>query len=143
MALVAMDQKPDYKKIQFYITKMDLLLENYCDYWLPQIDINYQEWVNNFIKSEKRVIKRVKALIAYVEKHQLNRDSIFDDLHQACRYDRDYFSKITASLGPLLKKLTTGKPAELLSPNYEDTNDARPILDWLQVIKDKKIVYVG
>jgi conjugative coupling factor TraD (TOL family) len=143
MALVAMGQKPDYKKIQFYITKMDLLLENYCDYWLPQVDINYQQWVNSFIKSEKREIKRVKALIAYVEKHQLNHDSIFDDLHQACRYDRDYFSKITASLGPLLKKLTTGKPAELLSPDYADTEDKRPILDWLQVIKEKKIVYVG
>ena len=46
-------------------------------------------------------------------------------------------------LGPLLKKLTTGKAAELLSPNYEDIHDQRPILDWLQVIRNKQIVYVG
>ena len=146
MALVAMGEKPDYQKVKFYITKMDVLLERYLDFWLPQVDANYQVWVNDFIKTkstEKREIIRIKALIAYVEQHKLIQNPIFDDLHHACRYDREYFSKITASLGPLLKKLTTGKSAELLSPKYEDINDKRHILDWLQVIRNKQIVYVG
>ena len=39
------------------------------------------------------------------------------------RYDRTYFDKIVASLLPLLEKLTTGKTAELLAPNYMDMND--------------------
>jgi conjugative coupling factor TraD (TOL family) len=146
MALVAMGEKPDYQKIKFYITKMDVLLERYLDFWLPQIDEHYQAWVNDYIKNkstEKREIQRLKALMIYVEQHQLIYNSIYDDLHSACRYDREYFSKITASLGPLLKKLTTGKSAELLSPDYEDIHDERPIFDWLQVIRNKKIVYVG
>ena len=42
-----------------------------------------------------------------------------------------------------MKKLTTGKSAELLSPDYSDINDERPILDWLQVIRNNQIVYVG
>jgi conjugative coupling factor TraD (SXT/TOL subfamily) len=88
-------------------------------------------------------VNYLKALIAYVERYQLPHNPIFDDLHQACRYDKEYFSKITASLGPLLKKLTTGKAAELLSPDYSDIEDERPILDWLQVIRNKQIVYVG
>jgi hypothetical protein len=71
MALVAMGEKPDYKKIQFYITKMDLLLENYVDFWLKDIDANYQQWITDFIKKDKREIKRLKALIAYVDQHQL------------------------------------------------------------------------
>src|SRR5690606_26434331 len=33
--------------------------------------------------------------------------------------------------------------AELLSPNYNQISDERPILDWLRVIRHKKIVYVG
>lgn len=146
MALVAMGEKPDYQKIKFYITKMDVLLERYLDFWLPQIDEHYQAWVNDYIKNkstDKREIPRLKALMIYVEQHQLIYNPIYDDLHNACRYDREYFSKITASLGPLLKKLTTGKSAELLSPDYEDIHDERPILDWLQVIRNKKIVYVG
>lgn len=146
LALVAMGEKPDYKKVKFYITKMDVLLERYLDFWLPQVDTNYNNWVSDYIKTkstEKREITRFKALIAYVEHHKLINNPIFDDLHHACRYDREYFSKITASLGPLLKKLTTGKSAELLSPNYEDLKDDRHILDWLQVIRNKQIVYVG
>jgi conjugative coupling factor TraD (SXT/TOL subfamily) len=146
MALVAMGDKPDYRQVKFYITKMDMLLERYLKFWLPQIDINYKNWVLNYIKSkttDKRAFPYLKGLIAYVEHHQLIQNPIFDDLHQACRYDKEYFSKITASLGPLLKKLTTGKSAKLLSPDYNDIQDERPILDWLQVIRNKQIVYVG
>ena len=146
MALVAMGEKPNYKKVKFYITKMDVLLEKYLDVWLMEIDHNYLIWVNDYIKNkttEKREVTRLKALVAYVEKHELNHNPIFDDLHQAVKYDRDYFSKITASLGPLLKKLTTGESAELLSPDYNNVNDERPILDWLQVIRNKQIIYVG
>jgi len=48
-----------------------------------------------------------------------------------------------ASLLPLLEKLTTGKIAQLLAPNYLDLSDPRPIFDWLQVIRQRAIVYVG
>jgi len=146
MALVAMGEKPDYQKMKFYITKLDVLLERYLNFWLSQIDPQLENWISDYIKeksTENTKPTRLKALTAYVTEHQLNQNSIFDDLHNACRYDREYFSKITASLGPLLKKLTTGKSAELLSPDYENTHDDRPILDWLQVIRNKKIVYVG
>jgi conjugative coupling factor TraD (TOL family) len=146
MALVAMGEKPDYQKVKFYITKMDILLERYLDFWLPQVDLNFERWVNEYIaskSSEANEEKRLKALVAYVKHHELIQNPIFDDLHNACRYDQEYFSKITASLGPLLKKLTTGKSAELLSPDYADIVDDRPILDWLQVIRNKQIVYVG
>ncbi|MNJ37411.1 TraM recognition site of TraD and TraG [compost metagenome] len=59
------------------------------------------------------------------------------------RYDRTYFDKIVASLLPLLEKLTSGKTAQLLAPNYTDLDDPRPIFDWLQVIRKRGIVYVG
>lgn len=141
MALVAMGEKPDYKKVNCYITKMDLLLEKYLTFWLPLIRADYKTWVVQHMKSNQT--DYLTALIAYVERYRLTHNSIFDDLYQAYRYDKEYFSKITASLGPLLKKLTTGKAAELLSPDYTDTQDERPILDWLQVIRNKQIVYVG
>ncbi len=61
----------------------------------------------------------------------------------AIEYDRTYFDKIVASVLPLLEKLTTGKTAELISPDYFDTTDSRPIFDWRQVIRTNGIVYVG
>ncbi|ELP0881321.1 conjugative transfer system coupling protein TraD [Klebsiella pneumoniae] len=70
-------------------------------------------------------------------------DPILDGLRSAVRYDRTYFDKIVASLLPLLEKLTTGKTAELLSPDYQDIDDTRPIFDWEQIIRKKAVVYVG
>ncbi len=146
LALVSMGEKPDYQKMKFYITKMDLLLEKYLNFWLPSLDNQLEEWLTSYIEKSnngKKQATRLHALIAYVQAHHLIDNPIFDDLHHAYKYDKEYFSKITASLGPLLKKLTTGKVAELLSPDYTDTQDERLILDWLQVIRNKQIVYVG
>ena len=36
-----------------------------------------------------------------------------------------------------MEKLTTGKIAELISPDYLDTDDNRPIFEWLEVIRRK------
>ncbi|MDO3870727.1 TIGR03759 family integrating conjugative element protein [Salmonella enterica] len=70
-------------------------------------------------------------------------DPILDGLLSAVRYDKTYFDKIVASLLPLLEKLTTGTLAALLAPDYHDLDDARPILDWQQAIRQKAVVYVG
>jgi hypothetical protein len=43
----------------------------------------------------------------------------------------------------LLEKLTSGKTAQLISPNYTDMSDPRPIFDWQQVIRKKGVVYIG
>jgi len=42
-----------------------------------------------------------------------------------------------------MEKLTTGKIAELISPDYLNADDHRPIFEWLEVIRRKGIVYVG
>lgn len=59
------------------------------------------------------------------------------------RYDNTYFDKIVASLLPLQEKLTTGKIAQLLAPDYGNLNDPRPVFDWQQAIRQQAIVYVG
>lgn len=58
-------------------------------------------------------------------------------------YDPGYYSKLTASLLPFLAKLTTGKVADVLAPDYADTNDPRPVLDWLSFIRQNGIIYIG
>ncbi|MGH8570713.1 MAG: TraM recognition domain-containing protein, partial [Gammaproteobacteria bacterium] len=44
---------------------------------------------------------------------------------------------------PLMEKLTTGQVAELISPDYFDLDEPRPLFDWLAVIRKRGIVYVG
>ena len=70
-------------------------------------------------------------------------DPVLDGLVSAFKYDKTYFDKIVSSVGPLMEKLTTGKIAELISPDYLDESDSRPIFEWMDVIRRKGIVYVG
>ncbi|NNE62913.1 MAG: TraM recognition domain-containing protein, partial [Gammaproteobacteria bacterium] len=57
--------------------------------------------------------------------------------------DKTYFDKLTASLLPLMEKLTSGPVGKLLSPDYGDLNDHRPVLDWMNVIREGGVVYIG
>ena len=70
-------------------------------------------------------------------------DQIADALISILGNDRTYFEKLVNSLYPLLEKLTTGKLAELISPDYMDPTDPRPLLDWMSAINRGGIVYVG
>jgi len=80
------------------------------------------------------------ALYKYVQKKNID-DPVLEGLVSAFKYDRTYFDKIVSSVGPLMEKLTTGAVADLIAPTSSD--DPRPIFSWLDVIRNKGIVYVG
>lgn len=150
-ALVELGHRPDYLLIQRHVINIDQLFLEYAQYFFAKTEpkawevivqleskINEKNMPRNMIGREKRVV----ALEQYLS-FSPNYDPILDGLRSAVRYDKTYFDKIVASLLPLLEKLTTGKIAQLLAPNYSDLNDARPIIDWMQVIRQRAIVYVG
>lgn len=69
-------------------------------------------------------------------------DPVAEGLLSAFKYERSYFDKITASLGPFLEKLSTGAVASLFSPDHGRL-DPRPSFDWMGVIQQGSVVYVG
>jgi conjugative coupling factor TraD (TOL family) len=149
-ALYALGQRPTYALIVRYITHMDDLFVEYCQPWLAKVSPGWEAEVEAL---EKRVNdrdlppalrgreKRVVALVQYVREKKLF-DPVADGLLSAATLDRTYYDKLTASLLPLMEKLMTGQIGELISPRY-GTDDARPIFDWLDVVKHRGIVYVG
>nr|NKB47642.1 type IV conjugative transfer system coupling protein TraD [Legionellales bacterium] len=144
-ALVAMGVRPTYRTLHGYIHRMERLL---TDYVQTTADPSAFEWVARYKQRQQGEGKEgaqltQKAWMAYVKAHALAQDAVVADLLKACEYDKTYFDKITASLSPLLDKLTSGQAASLLSPDYANDADARPILDWMQVIRHRQIVYVG
>ena len=78
----------------------------------------------------------------FVRENNLH-DPIADGLASILSNDRSYFEKLVSSLYPLLEKLTTGKTAGILSPQYDDPDDPRPIFDWMSAIERGAVVYVG
>ena len=150
-ALVALGRRPDYHQIAKYIRNIEPLFWDYCSNWLgreyPNWKVEVEQRKNkiddrNLPFALKGRSKKSIAVIQIIRENNLS-DVIADGLVSAFEYDKTYFDKIVASLLPLLEKLTSGKTAELIAPDYSDLTDSRPIFDWLQVIRKKGIVYVG
>ncbi|MFG1304677.1 type IV conjugative transfer system coupling protein TraD [Xanthobacter autotrophicus] len=150
-ALVELGQRPDYLLIQRHVVNIDALFIEYARHFFARSEpkawdvivqlegrLNDRNIPRHMVGREKRVI----ALEQYLSQVRIY-DPVLDGLRSAVRYDRTYFDKIVASLLPLLEKLTTGKIAQLLAPDYSDLNDPRPIFDWMQVIRKRAVVYVG
>ncbi len=152
-ALTGLGIKPSYELIARYVTNIEPLVVDYYHLWLEQAaPANWQSIVKSIEGSEdlmKRVPNPMKsrdrhavALLTYAKDHSLF-DPVADGLRSAIEYDKTYFDKLTASLLPLMEKLTSGPVGKLLSPDYSDTNDTRPVLDWMNVIREGGIVYIG
>ncbi|WP_431891379.1 type IV conjugative transfer system coupling protein TraD [Pectobacterium colocasium] len=150
-ALIELGQRPDYMLIQRHVINIDALFIEYAQHYFARTDpkawevivqieakLNEKNIPRNMIGREKRVV----ALEQYLSQAR-NYDPVLDGLRSAVRYDKTYFDKIVASLLPLLEKLTSGKIAQLLAPNYSDLSDHRPIFDWMQIIRKRAVVYVG
>ncbi|QOY72430.1 type IV conjugative transfer system coupling protein TraD [Pseudomonas sp. OST1909] len=150
-ALVALGRRPDYEQILKHVTNIDALFIEYAQKhfaehdpkaWQTIVELEGKIDRKNLSFAMKDRPLRVVALDMYLTQQRIS-DPVMEGLRSAVRYDKTYFDKIVASLLPLLEKLTTGRIAELLSPDYMDLEDPRPIFDWMQVIRKRAVVYVG
>jgi conjugative coupling factor TraD (TOL family) len=150
-ALVQLGQRPDYLLIARHVVNIDDLFIRYARHYLPGKEPKAWEVVARIAdkvtdKNTPRNLQGRDTYVVALEQYLATTkvyDPILDGLRSAVRYDKTYFDKIVASLLPLLEKLTTGKIAQLLAPDYDDLDDPRPVIDWQQVIRQHGIVYVG
>jgi conjugative coupling factor TraD (TOL family) len=152
-ALTGLGKKPSYELIARYVTNIEPLMMDYYHLWLDKEAPNNWRDLVQAIEGDENLMKTVPmamrsrgrhaiALLTYVKDHGMF-DAVADGLRSAIEYDKTYFDKLTASLLPLMEKLTSGPVGKLLSPDYEDMDDPRPVLDWMNVIREGGIVYVG
>lgn len=149
-ALHELRQVPDYRKIRQYINDIEPLFVEYTRNLLSRTEpAGWAAEVKNIAHTlkDRNLTSALKgrdptavALYKYVQKKNIN-DPVLEGLVSAFKYDRTYFDKIVSSVGPLMEKLTTGAVADLIAPTSSD--DPRPIFSWLDVIRNKGIVYVG
>ena len=147
-AVVALGQRPDYRTILRHVTNIDDLCLSYAEsHFADRPDVLARVAAIERAREEppRHMAGRPARLVAF-ERAMLEGslgDEVLDGLRSAMRYEKSYFDKLVASLLPLLEKLTTGKAAELLSPDYRDVDDPRPVWDWRRVVNQKLVVYVG
>jgi conjugative coupling factor TraD (TOL family) len=156
-AMNGLGRKVDYEMIREYGQNIEPLVRDYMTMLAERHDPDsYKakvQWIQEAFKdpdNKKYRIARemsnrdhaVIALWQYCKDEELF-DAIASSLSRTFEYDRGYYDKLVSSLLPLMDKLTSGKVSELLSPDYLDQEDERPIFDWASVIRTKSIVYVG
>lgn len=151
-ALVALRRRPDYQQVRRYINDIEPLLVEYAGHCARQSGI--ESWDAQVAECASNIKERAlpaalrgrsKEAIACMQllQDQGVYDPVLDGLISAFKYDRTYFDKIVSSVGPLMEKLTTGTIAALISPDYQDAHDPRPIFEWMDVVRHRGIVYVG
>ena len=151
-ALEALQRRPNYRQIRRYINDIEPLLVEYAGHcarhagitdWGARVEAHAADVKERSLPSALK--GRSKEAIACMQLLQAQGvyDPVLDGLVSAFKYDKTYFDKIVSSVGPLMEKLTTGTIAALISPDYGDARDPRPIFEWMDVVRQRGIVYVG
>ena len=150
-ARVLLGTRPSYQQLKQDIMNIEPLFIEYMEYFL---DNNAPgTWraevakisANPKFKPSRNMADKDRytaALTKYMVKNRLF-DPIGAGLLSSLQYEKTYFDKIVASLIPQLERLTSGRLAELLSPDYNDPTDNRPIINWMHIIRKKAVVYFG
>ena len=151
-ALVALERRPDYHQVRRYINDIEPLFVEYAQEflntrgaagWEAEVEALAEKVSERNLPAALRGRHReAVALLRYLQAQDFY-DPVLDGLISAFKYDKTYFDKIVSSVGPLMEKLTTGRIAELISPDYLSDDGRRPIFEWNDVIRRKGIVYVG
>ena len=146
-ARIELGYRPDYQKIYQDAVNIDELALEYFVYWLNRDHPKWKDEIADVEVDKKQIQKsgrseEVMRIVEYLRKNDMH-EPIADSLVSILTNERSYFEKLVSSLKPLLEKLTTGKTAALLSPDYTNVNDPRPIFDWMSAIERGAVVYVG
>ncbi|TVR63189.1 MAG: conjugative coupling factor TraD, PFGI-1 class [Candidatus Competibacteraceae bacterium] len=152
-ALVALGERPDYRKTLQSMNNIEPLLVRYFEWWLDRA--GPADWraragadgagpdpragVARHLKGRD---PRALQLVQFYKAQELY-DPTADGLRRAFEYEKTFFDKISVAVQPLLEKLLSGRVGELINPDYADLEDPRPILDWATAIRQRAVVYCG
>jgi conjugative coupling factor TraD (TOL family) len=148
-ATYALGQKLTYSGLFAHAENIEPLVVDFYKHWLSRTYPGWEREIEELQVDPKSIDKGLRSrsidLIQLVEfaKRKRYHDPIASGLATVVTYESSYFQKLVASLYPFLGKVTTGQIADLLSPDYSNTDDLRPVFDWDSVIAGGGIVYVG
>ena len=148
--LVEIGVRPSIDLIAHYVIDLQDLFFSYAKKALQDIDDDPEGLIADRAEEipdrHPMVARRgkTKETVAIMELFELiPNNRLARQLSNAVEYEKGYYDKLVSNLLPFLEKLNTGTVAKLLSPEYFDDSNDRPILSWRDVIQRKGIVYIG
>jgi len=154
--LVEIGRRPSIKELRFFIEGgAESLLIRAMECHAERVDPQWRESAEEFFKrANEGKIKKMEtitqpkdlAVVEYYRKVLSNTDKGsegIDGLLSLVEHNRMHFSKMIASLIPVLNMLTSGELGGLLSPDGTNVKDMRPIFDTSTIISGKHVIYIG
>lgn len=158
ICLEEMNQAITYKSIAFYISRLDQLLMAYADTTLPTHYADYHEQIELIIaNNDCRIDKfgkspppmdRAQAVVKYLKDHitktitsgnvESLHDQVLIDLYDAAIMDKNYYDKITASVGPVLSEINKSNASRIFSFHQSPCE-----IELMTAIKQKQVIYIG
>lgn len=113
-------------------------------HWINEVKI-LENKMKKALQTTDTKVARAHALMEYYNKQtdEATSDSRVATLINVALKDKAHYDKLIGSLMPILQKLATNKIGELLSPDYDDPEDSRPIVDLEQVIHKGDALYMN
>lgn len=149
-AATALGLPVSYEAILNYGSDIDNLVADYLEYIFERENITdwrsrLQAIITSDAKQGRNGEGRDRRAWAAVQLYNANKiaDVVAQSLVKTFEYDKTFYDKLVASLFPFLEKVTSGESGKLLSPDYFDIDDPRPIFDWASILRQGGIVYVG
>lgn len=152
--MVMIKQKPSLKTILRYIQVgvadlLERVFEVFFEEHNKDWDVMAKRYVLLKMKNPAGRPTQEEKIAGYVEyyKQDYVRNNIesadVSNLIEIVQNDKQWVGKMLAGLIPVLRMLTAGELGSILSPDYEDDMDERPIWDFQKVIASGAVVYIG
>ncbi|MCF7990921.1 MAG: conjugative transfer system coupling protein TraD [Thiohalocapsa sp.] len=142
--LLLVEERPNLLKLRHYLEGgVDALVERALAVYCAKVEPRFDR--DAVVGKARDGNGRVQALIRYYRQRIAPErpSSVVDGLVNMHEHERVHFSKMVASLMPVLVMLTSGQLGPLLSPDALDADDPRDLMRMTDLINDGYVAYIG
>lgn len=151
--MLAVGERPQLTSLRRYIEGgPDQLIRRVIASYVAHQGKNPDAEIGRYMGEAKRVrgrtattpVESIAAVLYYKRECQETQPmAVIDGLLTMYEHDAAHFSKMITNLQPIMAMLTSDELAALLSPDYNDPNDPREILDNGRIVRQGRVFYLG
>ncbi len=144
--LLAVGERPSLVTLRRYLEGgAESLVERVLVRYLAEHVPTWETDAKPFLRQARDRTARVAGLVRYYRESVSGRhpSTVVDGLANLFEHERVHFSKMIASLMPILNMLTSADLGPLLSPDAADTHDPRRLTSMAECIERAQVVYLG
>jgi conjugal transfer pilus assembly protein TraD len=155
--LLYIEERPSLKKMRYYIEAgpeelLEKVLTRFFNNHLPgRWESHVQALQSQLENASRKVQPRLKtgtprqaAMVQFYHENvprELKAEEV-TGLISVAEHSREHLGKMITGLLPLLTKLTVRPLDALLSPDYDDPNDTREILDSEKIVRGGRVLHI-